>query len=70
MGRISDIMAHVSSETLRSKLTLNERAALLIDIVSDDFDTYDIMSDCGKWVIDNDIVRAMSDLVAYDERHA
>ena len=67
MSRMADIMTSLSSKTLRSKLTLSERAELLIDIICDGlgWDTYDVLSEDGKW-LEYDVAGAMSDLEAYD----
>ena len=66
MSQLSDIKFTLSSNILRAKLTLHERAQLLCEILEDlDYNTYDIYGENGSFVGYN-LNKAKKDLCDID----
>jgi len=67
MGMLNDIISSLSSKTIRTKLTLKERADLLIEIVNDlEWESFAVEDKNGNWLYDDDI-KAMEYLSANDD---
>lgn len=67
MSFLSDIKSTFSQKWLNEKLTLKERAELLVEITESlDWDTYDKKDEQGGY-LGRDIDKAMNDLTQYDK---
>lgn len=66
MSMLADIRYNLSAETLKSKLTIRERAEILCEITSSlQWDSYEKYDSNGSWV-ETDIEKAVEDLQLID----
>lgn len=66
MSMLADIRYDLSTETLKSKLTIRERAQILCDITSSlQWESYEKYDSNGSWV-ETDVEKAVEDLQLVD----
>ena len=66
MSALSDIKYALSTEALKSKLNITERAIVLCDIVEAlNWDTYTILDENGSFIC-IDVAEAIKDLIKID----